>query len=547
MIDTNAPNTSNINNSIYQFDISLINTAAGRETRLPIPKGAVEYLEIEDNLANFGFTGKCRIANFYGILQQLNILDSHEVQYIFVDISNTDFKNSGIDDNADLRLSLFATLEQGVEISQNIISKSANYTIEEYFVPLMRKQSIITLIPALETTKGPPGKLIYDILRKLNKTAVSELLTSVNFNNEFMLADEVLNSIALSEIYTGGKVVSVFDVVSELYNYVTFQSNNSGNSTGGPAIMSSTNKLVDGVIKRVFTLKPFSHLTSGLYQRLHQPQFAEDLKDYVTEEFIVGNSLTINYEDVLSKKWIDYTLSESTALDLTVNTIADIEYEDVKYDFSKEMLDGSNPNLPDRSDEERIMTAQIKKKVSDDSLTKQYIRNSLKKSFVLDNIALTFTVPGNTYRKSGKFVKINAPKTDLGEDLISGYWLVIIIKHIFDGDYYTNEYTCVRLTRGGMMSSPAGINPAPIPLKIPGILEAREPELLGSSGSEPELPTLSTEQDPGSVLPPKDPASNFRDNPDPIPELNFDDPPPLTPSNPFTAPPLFNPPPDPLG
>ena len=463
MSNISTPSTSNINNSIYQFDISLINTTNGKERRLSIPKGAVEYLEIEDNLANFGLVGKCRIANFYGILQQLNILESTEVQHMFVDISNTDFKNSGIDDDADIRLALFATLQQGVEISQNIISKSANYTFEEYYVASMRKQSIITILPVLETTKGPPGKLIYDILSKLNKTSTSELSKLANFNNEFMLDDEVPNYIALSDLYTGSKVVSVFDVVSELYNFVTFQSSDSGNSSGGPAIISSTNKLVDGVVKRFFTLQPLSHLTLGLYERLKQN--AEDLSNYVAEEFIVGNSsaantpntnfidnyalITTNYDDVMSKKWIDYTLSEIKALDPTVLGERDIAYEDVKNDFSKEMLNGAKPNLPDRSGEDQIMTAQIKKKVSNDSLTTQYTQNALKKSFVLDNIALTFTVPGNTYRKTGKFVKINAPKTEgLGSDSISGYWLVILLKHVFDGDYYTNEYTCVRLHAG---------------------------------------------------------------------------------------------------
>ena len=463
MSNISTPSTSNINNSIYQFDISLINTTKGKEMRLPLPKGAVEYLEIEDNLANFGLVGKCRIANFYGILQQLNILDSTEVQHMFVDISNTDFKNSGIDDDADIRLTLFATLQQGVEISENIISKSANYTFEEYYVATMRKQSIITLLPALETTKGPPGKLIYDILHKLNKTSTSELSKLANFNNEFMLDDEVPNYIALSDLYTGGKVSSVFDVVSELYNFVTFQSSDSGNSSGGPAIISSTNKLVDGVVKRLFTLQPLSHLTSGFYERIQQK--AEDLSNYVTEEFIVGNSstantpntnfidnyalITTNYDDVMSKKWIDYTLSEIKAHDPAVFIEADIAYEDVKNDFSKEMLHGAKPNLPDRSSEIPIMTAQIKKKVSDDHLTTQYTQNALKKSFVFDNIALTFTVPGNTHRKTGKFVKINAPKTEgLGADSINGYWLVILLKHVFDGDYYTNEYTCVRLHVG---------------------------------------------------------------------------------------------------
>jgi hypothetical protein len=462
-------NTSNINNSIYQFDISIVNTAKDREMRLPIPKGAIEYMEIEDNLANFGLVGKCRIANFYGILQQLNILDSTEVQHMFIDIVNTDFKNSEADNNPDVRLTLFATLQQGVEASQNVISKSVNYKFEEYFVAQMRKQTIIPLLENSEiSTKNTPGNLIYNILTALNKESTLGLSKQANFNNEFMLDDELPYEIALSELYTGNKVASVFDVVSDLYNFVTFRSNDIANIGGGPAIISSVNKLVDGVVKRFFTLQPLSHFTTGLYDKLQQK--AEDLSDYVMEEFIVGDApvsntlntnfidnyalLTTNYDDVMANKWIDYTLSEIKTYDPTVVRIEDITYESLRADFSKEMLNGVKPNLPDRSSEDQIMTAQIKKKVADDDLSKLYTQNAVKKSFVFDNIALTFTVPGNTYRKTGKFIRIKPPTTlkskngDIESKSIDGYWLVILLKHVFDGDYYTNEFTCVRLHTG---------------------------------------------------------------------------------------------------
>jgi hypothetical protein len=462
-------NTSNINNSLYQFDISIVNTAKDKEMRLPIPKGAIEYMEIEDNLANFGLVGKCRIVNFYGILQQLNILDSTEVQHMFIDIVNTDFKNSEADDNPDVRLTLFATLQQGVEASQNVISKSVNYKFEEYFVAQMRKQTIIPFLKNSEiSTKNTPGNLIYNILTALNKESTSGLSKQANFNNEFMLDDELPYEIALSELYTGNKVASVFDVVSDLYNFVTFRSNDIANIGGGPAIISSINKLVDGVVKRFFTLQPLSHFTTGLYDKLQQK--AEDLSDYVMEEFIVGDApvsntlntnfidnyalLTTNYDDVMANKWIDYTLSEIKTYDPTVVRIEDITYESLRADFSKEMLNGVKPNLPDRSSEDQIMTVQIKKKVADDDLSKLYTQNAVKKSFVFDNIALTFTVPGNTYRKTGKFIRIKSPTTlkskngDIESKSIDGYWLVILLKHVFDGDYYTNEFTCVRLHAG---------------------------------------------------------------------------------------------------
>jgi hypothetical protein len=306
-----------------------------------------------------------------------------------------------------------------------------------------------------------------------------------------MLDDEVPNPIKLADLYNGDKTASVFDVISELYNFVTFNSNSNTNIGGGPAIISSANLLKpvksnDGmVIKRMFTLQPLSHLTAGFYEKLREG--AEDLSQYVTEEFIIGDAasanalntnfidnyalLSTNYDDVMSKKWIDYTLSEVKLTDPTVHIQTDVAYEDVKYSFSKEILDGAKPNLPDRSQDvltsnpSQIMTAQIKKRVSDDNLTKQYVQNAMKKSFVLDNIALTFTVPGNPLRKTGKFIKIKSKElkdktNEINSKAIDGYWFIILLKHVFNGDYYTNEYTCVKLHVDGSVEPPSFVDQA---------------------------------------------------------------------------------------
>ena len=117
---------TNINNSVYDFEISLISTTKGSELILPIPKGAVEYLEIEDNLANFGVVGKCRIANFYGILEQLNVFDVKSMNCIYVKITNTDF----VEDNKvnpNNTISFIALIKQSMDSSTNIVNKSINF------------------------------------------------------------------------------------------------------------------------------------------------------------------------------------------------------------------------------------------------------------------------------------------------------------------------------------------------------------------------------------------------------------------------------------
>ena len=89
---------------------------------------------------------------------------------------------------------------------------------------------------------------------------------------------------------------------------------------------------------------------------------------------------------------------------------------------------------------------------SSDTLTTTYIENTLVKSFIYDNTAITFTVQGNTYREAGKFIRIkskeaintNTVKGKATRD-IDGYWFILNVKHIFKGDFYTNEYVCVKL------------------------------------------------------------------------------------------------------
>jgi hypothetical protein len=198
----------------------------------------------------------------------------------------------------------------------------------------------------------------------------------------------------------------------------------------------------------------------------------------VTEEFTIGdhdhapnlitnhidnyNFIRLNQEEVLSSKWCDYILNTSKDFDIASCGAPVIRYNDVKDLYQKEMLKGFAANLPDRFDTDKINTKIVMQKQSDGSgeLAKAAINNVMKKSFIYDNVAIKFTLPGNIYRKAGKFIRIISKTAPGGATDISamGYWFVISVSHAFSGDFYTNTFICVRLHKDQKAESPV---PAP--------------------------------------------------------------------------------------
>ena len=455
-------NTTNINKSVYKFELALVNTKTGDEIYLPIPKGAIEYLEIEDTLANFGLIGTCRIANFNNILQQLNVMDVTGINCMYISIKNMDFDK--IPDSSKTSIDFLSLITRNSETSKNVIDKSVNFKFEDYFVARTRMESIVALTERSKSpnfkTEGTPGELIYGLFELCNKESVSDLSTTVeDFNDKlFILDGEAPFKVSLSNFYDGDKVKSIYDLIMELYKYCSY-------ITHGPAVISTTNVVKGKQVKRRITLQPLSNYTTGFYE-LYQ-QGVVDLSKYVTEEFVVGDSSTssalntnfidsfnfirVDQDDVLANKWIDYIISSNANVDLTKTNIKSILYNTVKSIFSQQLLAGLPSNLPDRGGSEKVNTQVVNKKIgSDDILTTIYIENALKKSFIYDNTAITFTVQGNTYREAGKFIRIKSK--DLNEKFndketknVDGYWFVLSVKHIFKGDFYTNEYVCVRL------------------------------------------------------------------------------------------------------
>jgi len=462
---------TNINNSVYDFELSLISTTKGSEIILPIPKGAVEYLEIEDNLANFGVIGKCRIANFYGILEQLNVFDTKSINCMYVKITNTDFvKDNEV--NANNTICFLALLKQSVDSSTNIVNKSINFTFEEYFIARTRMESIDD---TFRLTEGHAGEIIKALFEFSNKESITETGLSTlwpGIDKAFFNFDGIVPfKVKITDFYDGDNIKTIYDLIQECYKYVAYNN--------GPGLLTMTSIVDEGIIKRKITLQPISSYTQGFYEKYQEN--AEDLSQYVTEEFIIGNDpklntlntnfidcynlLRTNQTDLLSNKWIDYAIAENE-VDISKLRSEVVSYTDTKINFSTELLNGLNANLPDRNTTgEKVALKRIHKKISSPQLTRYYIENALKKSFIFDNTAITFAVQGNTYRQPGKFIKLQLTTADLikkdnaDTKVVDGYWFITGLKHIFKGDFFTNEYVCVKLHGDGKaISSSSPIN-----------------------------------------------------------------------------------------
>jgi hypothetical protein len=528
---------TNINNSVYDFELSLISTTKGSELIVPIPKGAVEYLEIEENLANFGVIGKCRIANFYGILEQLNVFDTKSMNCMYVRITNTDFIQANEVD-ANTTISFLALLKQSVDSSTNIVNKSINFTFEEYFIARTKMESIDDTFKLIEGHAGEVIKALFEFSNKesLTPTKLSTLWPGIE--KDFFNFDGIVPlKVRITDFYDGDNVKTIYDLIRECYKYVAY-------SASGPGLLTMASIVDGGTIKRKVTLQPISSYTQGFYEKYQAN--ATDLSQYVVEEFIIGNDtrsntlntnfidsyklIRTNQTDLLSNKWIDYLIADHN-IDISKAEGDVVYYTDTKINFSTELLKGLNANLPDRNTiEEKVSLKRIHKKISDPFLTRYYVENTLKRSFIFDNTAITFIVQGNTYRQPGKFIKLQLTTADLikkgnaDSKVVDGYWFITGLKHIFQGDFYTNEFICVMLHGDGKATtSNSPTNPSFINIldsnNTPSISSQQSSSIDSQDqGSPPTLnstglsfPLGSRVIADGMVLPPKEGTTDVFD------------------------------------
>jgi len=456
-----SDNISNIKNSIYKFNFSLSKITGDTKTNvfIPVTKGMVRYLEIDDNLANIGYVGTVIFSNFYGILDKLGLGAgiSDSTTLFDISIENLDFKGTNIQDNS---IQALVILQNNTDPSNNTIDKSIIYSFEEYSVNLLKQQK---LTPS--TVSGKITDSIYSLLEKvfndssvINKESFSLLSTS---SNEMSVDTSIL------------KTNSYFDFLKILYKYLLLTGLNNS-----PGLIQLENFLEnvkgqDSVVRK-FNIKPLFSKIRSLISKLETSN--RDLSDEVLEQLTIGGestkpayreniveTLTVlrpDFKSLYENKWINYT-GVTTLQNLTDVIGLNIKYDDLRTGFQRDALVNKQSNLPVRVD---IKPADTIEKViafdypivSDSNLLEQGITSMLYKSFIYDNTAVVFKTLGNPYRKPGSFIRLNGGDEGDKNSSVTGYWFIIGIKHIFENEIYSNEITAVKIfieEKGGLVST----------------------------------------------------------------------------------------------
>jgi len=500
---------SNIKNSIYRFNFSLakITGDTNKNVYIPLPKGIVRYLEIDDNLANMGYVGTVIFNNFYGILDKLGLgAGISDFTTLFdINIENLDFQGSNIQDNS---IQALFILQNNTDPSNNTIDKSIIYNFEEYSISLLRQKK-----SEPKTVSGKITDSIYSILANcfkgdaiIDKDSFTALAGS---SNEMSVDSSIL------------KTNSFYDFLKVLYKYLLLSGNN--NSPGLLQLENFIEKNIEGDrVVRKFVIRPLFDKIRSLIEKINRGD--NNLTEEVLERFSIGGesrrpsyrensieTLTIlrpDFRTLYESKWVNYT-GVTTLQNLTDVISLNIKYENLRKGFQRDALVNTESNLPARVDINSVDTLEKVLAfdypiVNDNNLLEQGITSMIYKSFIYDNTAVVFKTLGNPYRKPGSFVFLDGGTENDKNASVTGYWFVIGIKHIFENEIYTNEITAVKIfieadktpkafdnnttvdtTTSGFINPPTGTNTS----------DFVEPNstTFSSTLNDTQLPTLSEE------------------------------------------------------
>ena len=490
--------TINIENSKYEFDVLLISKVQGSTGEdytyksVPITKSSIKYLEITDDLINFGYTGTITFTNYFGILQKLgsyNVTD--EAPYIYVKFSNKDFASSGVTAPP---IYFFGSLGRNTETSKNVIDKHLTFEFEEYLVAKLKRVNVyntlsnvaksdlsfVSGVARASETIDTPATLIKNLIEK--GSSLAGITTTVSISGKPIEDDVVITEAAQITDDT-----SVFNAVHKLANFLSFTP-----SSNMPAELSDFSS--PGLIKientpdnkkRRVIIKSLADDIQPFLSLIKENKSSDKIKNYLTEKFSIALSndprtfgdnfiskydlMRVNYQDVYENKWCNYDCICGTT-DCTINLRN--SYEVLRVAFERMFTVPYATNLPKRTEDVAkgfVKTITYSIPQVPEKLALAYGVNTLFKSFIFDNIALTFRVKGQPYRSAGKFIQIEADNSSTSgtvnknnnSDELNGYWYIISVKHVFENDIYFNDYICVKVY------SNTG-SPSPIPNREAG-------------------------------------------------------------------------------
>lgn len=617
-------NTVVINGDNYEVELYLVKEPDEKGGVIaPITFSSVKYMEITNDLANLGYYGKIAFSNFGDVLDELEILKaSKKIPLIHFKLKSLSLaSNSSYDD-----IFFTAALTQGQDIRNDEISGIVSYNFEELYVYKLKTTRLLSLDRYLNFFAPTSLTTVNEIIKSLLR-----FNTTIDDDNGVKIGDRVVDPIISSFIIETGtpagetvSPTSIIDVENNtlLHDAIGQASNYLGytplNSSGNPV---ATDVLDPGIIKlensisgnsnnikgsRRFVMFPllntikkfFYALNNGLWSNQEPDPTKKYFGNLLTEKFNVSQKIqgatysnnTINkYElrrvdipDVMASKWVDIYLTRTTS---ECDSKVIIPYQKLLFCFEQLCTAPFASNLPEKS------TNTLKKYDKSEvppGIGLAYGTNKVLKSFVFDNVLLTFRVEGQTYRKPNRFIGINIlskesslqPSTAKERTEVDGYWYILSVNHVFIDGKYFNDYECVKIYELGREVS-EGKEPGRAGQVIPESLERVKPttkptgevngtnELSpGNSNSTNELPTgPPPDEDAPGVLPlpepetsnniPPEPGSGYRGegikgfstdpinpneggfNPDTISEPRPSTPPP-TPQLPPLTPPIYS-------
>jgi hypothetical protein len=446
-------NLSNIKNSVYRFNFSISKLTGDTKTNkfIPLPKGIVKYLEIDDNLANMGFVGTVVFNNFYGILDKLGLGSgvNDSTSLFDINIENLDFKETNLQDNS---LQALTILQNNTEPSPNPIDKSAIYNFEEYSINLLRQKK---LEPSELKASGKITDSIYNLLLKCFNN--EDIIDKASFETHRESSNEM--SVDASIL----KSNSYYDFLKLLYKYLLLTGDKKS-----PGLLQLENFVEERnqnkkAVIRKFRIIPLFEKIRSLISKLETNN--KNLTEEVLEQFTIGGesnapsyrennieNVTVirpDFKYLYEEKWVNYT-GVTSLLNLTDVIGVDVKYKSLREGFQQDALENKLSNLPTRVDikddnsVEKILAFDYKI-LDDENLLEDGITSMLYKSFIYDNTAVIFSTTGNPYRKPGRFIKLNGGYEGDRDSSATGYWFVIGIKHIFSNEIYSNEITAVKI------------------------------------------------------------------------------------------------------
>lgn len=467
-----------INNSTFEFNAFLAN-GTNKGSVFPLSKSIIEYLEVEDTLSFPGLRGTISISNFFGILQKFELFDiSNDINLLVIDISNKDAEAAGA---LPIKLSFEAIIGEAGENSNNIVDKKLIFNFEEFQVGYLRNRYI--------ENKDLGDGTCSDYIKKVILAGLGE----TEIKNVFEVEKDTKDILNTNFPAPAGSIIkqtqSCYEVLRFLLRHCYF-------GDGVPGLLQIHNVYENKELKRKYKLTNLGKFISDFYSKISSGSSDVDLSGFLLETFITGDATSSstfganfidkydiirpNLKEVLSKKWVDYNIApQSCSVDGLVNTDF-FTYENAKSLFETEVLGSTYiSNLPDRSIS--TVASNLSTAIESDtgSITgtentsnvnavvtvvpeiaewKDAIKAMVLKSFIYDNTAITFKVPGNLYREAGYFIRIKVEQNQEDKNKtqdVSGYYFVISIKHIFAGENYQNEIVAVKLNKNDKLAKNA--------------------------------------------------------------------------------------------